>query len=203
MRRALVRHSAHLLAAVALLLSACASQATAQTTQAATETPVPLPTPITGLLDPVPASCLPTDPPRTLRLGLLDGFSGGVALAGNGPAWISSGLDVLHLNQLGYDPLPSTKMLWLVGPDQFPVISIQGQDLLSSAPMWVDVYGSSALTTIGLLGPGLPNRGSATTSDGHTWHIWGTGLIFLKAGCYRIRVSWPGGQWQIVSAVGR
>jgi hypothetical protein len=69
--------------------------------------------------------------------------------------------------------------------------------------MWVDVYGVGVPTTTGMLGPGIPNRGSATTSDGHYWAIWGTGLIFLRAGCYRITVSWPGGQWQIVSAVGR
>jgi hypothetical protein len=187
----------------ALLLSACGSQSPVQTRPTPTATPRALPTPVTGLLDPIPSACQPTEPPRTQQLGPLDGFSGGVQLMGDGPAWISSDLEVVHLNQLGYDPLPSTKMLWLVGPDGFPVVTIRGQDLLSGTPMWVDVYGGPGPTTTGTLGPGLPNRDSAMTAVGHKWQIWGTGLIFVKAGCYRITVSWPGGQWQIVSAVGR
>jgi hypothetical protein len=109
----------------ALVLSACGSQRTAQTRPTLTATLLALPTPITGLLDPIPPACQPTEPPRTQQLDLLDGFSGGVQLMGDGPAWISSDLEVLHLNQLvGYHPLPNTKMLWVVGPDTFPVITI-------------------------------------------------------------------------------
>lgn len=41
------------------------------------------------------------------------------------------------------------------------------------------------------------------TSDGATWEIWGTDLIFLRAGCYQMTSAWPGGHWQTTFAVGR
>ncbi len=70
-----------------------------------------------------------------MRLGPLDGFIGGATLRGDGPAWLSSGLDVLHRNADGYQPLPNTKMLWLVRPDTTPVVAIQGREMKSGTPM--------------------------------------------------------------------
>lgn len=201
-RQAFVRQGSVLLAA-ALLLSACVGQSTRPTGPTPTATILAQPTPITGLLDPVPADCHPVDPPQTMQFGAYFGFTRPITLLGDGPAWLTSGLAVLHLNQLyGYQPIPSTKMLWAIGPDNILPITIKGQDMRSGAPMWIEIYDSPPDTTA-VFQPGASNRGGGTTPDGKKWNIWGTGLIFLKAGCYRITVSWPGGQWQMVSAVGR
>jgi hypothetical protein len=196
---------AAVLVCLSLLLNGCTAQLSTRVppTPTATLTPVPQPTPLTGLLDPAPTTCQQTPPPHTRLFGPLDGFQGQSPVQGGGPVWMTSDLYDLHLNELGFDPLPSTKMLWAIGPNNDQPVTIQGGDLLSGTPMFVEVYGVSVPTPVGLLPPGLGNRGGGTTPDGNRWAIWGTGLVFVKARCYRLRASWPGGSWTMTFTVGR
>jgi hypothetical protein len=190
---------------ISLLLSSCASPLNARVapTSTATATPGLEPTPLTGLLDPAPTNCQQTPPPDTRLFGPLDGFQGQLSVQGGGPVWMTSELYDLHLNAPGFTPLPSTKMLWAIGPNNDQPITIRGSDLLSGTPMFVDRYDGLAPATVSLFPPGLGNRGGGTTPDGNRWAIWGTGLVFVKAGCYRLTASWPDGSWETTFAVGR
>lgn len=193
------------LVGMVLLLSGCVGQASTRPTPTSTVTATPAlePTPLIGLLGPAPANCQQTSPPDTRLFGPLDGFQSQFPVHGGGPIWQTSDLYSLHLNSLGFAPLPSTKMLWAVGPNNDQTITIKGSDLLSGVPMFVDMYDASVPTTVGVFPPGPGNRGGGTTPDGNRWAIWGTGLVFVKAGCYRLTASWPGGSWEETFAVGR
>ena len=167
------------------------------------------PTPITGLLAPAPTNCLPAAPPQTLT-GTQFGGSFGAGFIGSSPVWqlgIGS-TSAIQLDQDGADPLPSTKVLWLIGPNYHGVVTLGGRNLSTGAPIWFDIYpnnstgGSDVYTTRAQLNPANPNRGSTSSSRG-TWNIWGIGLIFLSAGCYELDVSWTGGSWRSINAVGR
>jgi hypothetical protein len=188
-----------------LPFSACAGHARGKVTPTHTvaATPGLQPTPVTGLLDPAPANCQQTPPPETRLFGPLDGFQSQFQVQGGGPVWLTSDLYDLHLNAQGYAPLPSTKMLWAIGPNNEQPITIRGSDQLSGATMFVDMYNVAVPTTLGRFAPGLGNRGGGTTPDGNVWAIWGTGLVFIKAGCYQLTASWPGGSWTTTFAVGR
>lgn len=200
-----------LLVAISLLLASCASSVSVHVPPAptATATRGPEPTPLTGLLGPLPNNCQQTSPPDTRLIGPLDGFRGQFSVNGGGPVWMIGGLYDLHLNALGFFPLPSQKVLWAIGPNNDKLITIRGHDLISGTPMFVDMYNSLAPTTVGLFPPGygnppgVGNRGGGTTPDGNHWAIWGTGLVFVKAGCYQLTANWPGGSWDTTFAVGR
>jgi hypothetical protein len=201
-----------------LLLAGCSIAGTSApahrvTVQAPAATPQVQPTPVSGLLDPAPKSC----PSSTSRLSTMTtsanfggGFTGPTVLEGTSPVW-EYGLEPtspLTLYPFGPTPtpLPGTKVLWVVGPNVAQPVTLQGRDLLSGVPIWFDIStngsATDSLTTLATLDPAHPNRGSAQNSAG-LWKIWGIGLIFTRAGCYDVEVTWPSGQWQVVLPVGR
>jgi hypothetical protein len=48
---------------------------------------------------------------------------------------------------------------------------------------------------------GPPSPGPAWPVPG--WREYGSYLMILQAGCYSMRVTWPGGGWQTTFAAGR
>lgn len=207
--RLALQHAWLLLGILTLLLSSCATSTSIQhitrTPSQAPPSPTPRPvlTPVTGLLDPVPADCQPVSPPATLTYKQFGGgFIGPVTLHGGGQAWLTRNITALHLNQDGPQPMPETKVLWATGPNPTHTITVQGQDQHTGTPVWFRIDQSSPATTLELV-PGESDRDGTTTPDGSTWEIWGTSLIFVKAGCYQLEARWPGGKWVMTIAAGR
>lgn len=222
-RRALIPAMA--LLAGALALSACRpSHAVVQPTPTATpEAPTALPTqpvnqrpsPVAGLLGSAPSNCPTVGPPgvmSTTNFG--GGFSGSFSFAGSAPAWELGLTTELQLEQSGSaDPYPSTKVMWVVGPNAAEPVTLTGHELTTGAALWFQIYPSngvatdnpdalSVYTTHAVLDPAAPNRGSTDNSTGH-WNIWGVGIMALSAGCYQLDVSSASGNWRMVFAAGR
>jgi hypothetical protein len=207
---------------LALLLSAtgCAlDRATAQSnptttpypqpTALPTATPGALPPAVVGPLAPAPTDCATVDPPHTFTLppDFSGGFFGDFTFTGSSPAWALGPGSLLHVEQpSAQQPYPSTKVMWIVGPNYFQPVNLSGRELRSNAPLWFEVYAggvlaTSVFTTSATLDPGSPNRGSAEPRSGH-WNIWGIGLLVLSAGCYELDVTWSGGGWRTIYAAG-
>jgi hypothetical protein len=205
-------------ATLILVLAGCTATVTSTPAHHATQqtspvTPQVQPTPVTGLLGLAPTSC----PSGSSHLSTMKttadfggGFSGQTIFQGTSPVW-ETGLGLLpggtlHLNANGPTPWPSTKIMWVVGPDYMQPVTLQGRDLLSGVPVWFDLHANGSApgspTTLATLDPANPNRGSTQNTAGH-WNIWGILLFFTQAGCYDVESSWAGGQWQAVIAVGR
>lgn len=228
--RALVRATVFLLAL--LLLGGCgtgqpsaAGQATATLPGAPEATPLPTgtatpgagPTPVTGLLDPAPTNCPVSSPLQMLtQENFGGGFSSPISFLGASPVWqfgLPQGGGTLNLNQNGAEPLPGTKVLWVVGPNYAQPVTLSGQEVRTGAPLWFTVFAPNfrltsdlqavpSFTTTATLDPAAPNRGSTDNSTGH-WTIFGIGITVVAAGCYQLDVSWPGGSWHAIYAVGR
>jgi hypothetical protein len=174
------------------------------------------PTPVAGLLDPAPADCAVTAPPHTFTsTSFGGGFSGQTTFDGGAPAWeLGLGSGPLHLNEgVGAQPYPSTKVMWVVGPNYAKPVTLTGHDIRNGTALWFQVYPSNSVptsdpdadsiyTTQAVLDPGAPNRGSTGNSTGY-WNIWGIGIMVLKAGCYELDVSSQQGSWHTVFAAGR
>jgi hypothetical protein len=78
----------------------------------------------------------------------------------------------MRLEQDGeYQALPSTKMLWAIGPNSAYPVTISGQDVKNGAPIWIEVYGVTAPATTVTLPPGQSNRGGGIAPDGSQWEI--------------------------------
>jgi hypothetical protein len=190
----------------------------------AVSVPTPLPTtvstrpsPVAGLLDPAPVNCPRLAPLQTLAVrDFGGGFSGDVTFQGASPAW-ELGLPIndgtLHLNEQGVVSFPSTKVMWVVGPNYEKAVVLVGHEVRTGKSLWFQVYPSnsvptsnpdadSTFTTRAVLDPAAPNRGGATNGTGH-WNIWGIGIGVLTAGCYELDVSWPEGSWHALFAAGR
>ncbi len=227
MRGRSVSHTSLLCSCLAVLLvcAGCTSipsgqKGTPTRSPLASSTPLvvarPQPTPISGLLDPPPATCPASSP---LQILTQDDFGGGftspASFLGASPVW-QQGLpqsgSTLHLNRFGPDPLPGTKVLWVVGPNSLQPVTLRGREVDTGALLWFEIYpdpglpsgfqGHSTYTTSAVLDPAAPNRGSTDNGTGH-WSIFGIGLIMLTAGCYQLDVSWPRGSWQAIYAAGR
>jgi hypothetical protein len=215
-----VKRVAPSLCILALLLVACSTgQATPTPTPTraatATATPGPTPAPVTGLLAPPPTDCATLDPPQTMTISdsFGGGFVGGDELSGAPPAW-QLGLGGSPLDLEAYPPgtptprpYPRTKVLWIVGPNFTQMVTLSGRDLRTGTPIWFQVFGNGgdqpqdAVPSVAL-DPANPNRGNAQNSSG-SWSIFGVGMYFTVAGCYRLDVTWPGGGWHANYAVGR
>jgi hypothetical protein len=215
------------LIALLVAVSSCAPGGTAHHSPPAPTValyPTPLPTlpvgirpsPVAGLLGPAPTNCPSVPPPQTFTLpsDFGGGFIGALEFEGSSPAWAFGILGVVSLGQDGTPvPYPSTKVMWIVGPNFLQPVTLQGHELRTNVPLWFQIYpnngvppsnpdADSVYTTNAVLDPGAPNRGSTDNTTGH-WNIWGIGVIVLVAGCYEMDVSSAAGIWHMVFAAGR
>jgi hypothetical protein len=177
-----------------------------------TPTPAMTPAPPVRALGQVPSDCLQAAPPDSMTLRRFGGgFSDGVVVRGQAPAW-TVGLEdgVLHVPPVSGDdsPFPNAKVMWVVGPNETQPVTVSGREVSTGDALWFDVYPSnvapdlpSTYTTRLVLDPAVPNRGSAENEAG-AWSIWGIGIGALTAGCYDLTVGSSRGSWTVRLAVG-
>jgi hypothetical protein len=169
-----------------------------------------------GPLGPAPTDCPASPALQTFTMqNFGGGFSGTFTALGASPVWqlgIGDGSSPIALYGDSSQPWPSTKVMWVVGPNYSEPVTLTGQDMRSGTPIWFQVYpnngvptsdpnADSVYTAHAVLDPNAPNRGGATNSTGH-WGIWGIGLIALAAGCYEIKAAWAEGSWSAIYPIG-
>lgn len=208
--------------ALSLLLLSCAPvpitttstgtspQAPSPTTSAVMPTKsVPTPMPLTGQLDPAPKNCPIVPAPATMAVrGPWGGFSGDVTFVGKAPVWIfdfAGALNdrshpVLHLSkEMVSSSYPGTKILWEVGPKYPEVVTVRATDMQTGELAWWDMDGQHATSVMRLTKDmGSLHHGEVVSG----WQEWGSTLHILKAGCYKLEVSWPKGLWSMQFAAG-
>ncbi len=164
--------------------------------QRPTQQTSPGPSPVTTLLAPAPQDC-PSGPSLSSRT--FPGFNGSVT--GSGPVW-EGGLPAnatLNLDQFGYTPWPSTKILWPIGPDFPAMVVVRVANLRTGTEAWWDIGAGDpppSMPVRPLILDGAGNRGGGPPT-------FGASLYLPQAGCYAMTVSWTGGQWRLLFAVGR
>jgi hypothetical protein len=206
-----------------LLLASCSSGSAAVTGVTPTATLRPSPTPATRVLpSPVltplaapPQDCAPLAPPQTMTIAQL-GLNANAQLVGGGAFWIYGSFyqSVLHLGQFGGDPRwPINKVVVEVGPSFDQSVTLRLRELRTGTlAWWTDGQtppGAATQTltldpqqdteSVGVV-PGLPAVPHGEVAAG--WWEWGVFPLFTVAGCYAWEVSWSGGSWQSVIAVG-
>ncbi len=161
-----------------------------------TQQTAPGPSPVASLLAAAPRDC-----PSGSVLGSKSFPQFGSPATGSGPVW-EYGLGpntTLNLDELGYTPWPLTKILWPLGPDFPNIVTVRVTNLRTGAEAWWDT-GQGAPPPKEPVRPlildGVGNRAGGPPTFG--------ALLYLpQAGCYAMTVSWTGGQWRLLFAVGR
>ncbi len=164
--------------------------------QRPTQQTSPGPSPVATLLAPAPQGC-PSGP--SLGSKVFPQFSS-APLIGSGAVW-ELGLPanaILNLDQLGYTPWPATKILWPIVANFPNIVVVRVTNLRTGSEAWWDIGAGGPA-------PSEPVRPLVLDRTGNRagFPTWGTGLYFSQAGCYAMSVSWPGGQWRLLFAVGR
>jgi hypothetical protein len=171
--------------------------------------------PITTPLAPPPQDCAIKPPPQQKHLDSL-GANTNVQLVGGGEFWFYGMYytSVLHLSQPGSDQRwPLTKWVVEVGPNYSLPVTLRLRNTQTNAlAWWTDGQTPPAAATQTLilnpltpnndLGPvpGVPDIPHGPSGPG--WVEWGLFPAFFAAGCYSLEVSWSGGSWQSIMAVG-
>jgi hypothetical protein len=175
----------------------------------ATATPVltPTPLPITSALGLPPTNCPFAPPLTTVTVAAFDGFYGGpVQLTGHAPVWMVTGYlppRVLWLQEPtppspANPEWPAIPIIWAIGPNAHPTVTVRVHDLQSSTLAWWGTGGESG-PQVPILTLNQPTDIPATQSyvAGAPW------LLFItRAGCYQMDVTWPGGSWSLIFAAG-
>ena len=186
---------------ILLLLTACSpGQGSSSSTPTVRPQPMqqtsPGPSPVATLLAAAPRDC-PSGP----SLGSKDfpQFNGAPA-RGSGPVW-ESGLPpnaTVNVDDLGYTPWPGTKILWPIGSDFPDTVAVRVTNLRTGTEAWWDIGAGPppSLLVRPLILDGAPNRVGGPPT-------FGAFLYLPQAGCYAMTVSWTGGQWRLLFAVGR
>lgn len=162
-----------------------------------TQQTAPGPSPVATLLAQAPQNC-PTAPSPGSKV--FPQFSPAAPLTGSGAIW-EGGLPAnatLNLDQFGYTPWPSTKLLWPVLPDFPSIVVVRVTNLKTGSEAWWNIgQGGPA--------PTKPVRPLVMDRAGNRagFPTWGTILYLPQAGCYAMTVMWSGGQWRLLFAVGR
>jgi hypothetical protein len=171
--------------------------------------------PVMTPLAPPPQDCAIKPPPQQKHLDSL-GLNTNVQLVGGGAFWISDGFypSVLHLSQSGSDQRwPMTKWVVEVGPNTSLSVTLRLRDTQTKIPAWwtdgqtppraaTQTLILNPLTDTEDVGsvPGVPDVPHGPS--GPDWSEWGLFPVFSAAGCYSLEVSWSGGSWQSIIAVG-
>ena len=186
---------------VLLLLTACSAEPGSPSTSPSvgpqpTQQTAPGPSPVATLLAPAPQNC-PSAPSPGSKV--FPQFSA-APLTGSGAVW-ELGLPAnttLNLDQLGYTPWPGTKILWPIVPNFPDIVVVRVTNLKTGSEAWWDI-GEGGPPPKEPVRPLVLNR----TGNRAGFPTWGTTLYLSQAGCYVMTVSWSGGQWRLLFAVGR
>ena len=171
--------------------------------------------PATTPLAPPPQDCAIKLPPQQKHLDGL-GSNTNVRLIGGGAFWIYESFyaSVLHLTQLGSDQRwPMTKWVVEVGPNYSLLVILRLRNTQTkSLAWWTDGQTPPGAATQTLIlnpltdtedvgsVPGVPDIPHGLSGPG--WSEWGLFPVFSTTGCYSLEVSWSGGSWQSIIAVG-
>ena len=181
----------------------------------ATSTVITSLAPVTTPLAPPPQDCAIKPPPQQKHLESL-GSNTNVRLVGGGAFWMYESFypGVLHLSQLGADQRwPMTKWVVEVGPNaSLPVTLRLADTQTKTLAWWIDGQTPPRAVTQTLVlnpltdtedvgsVPGVPDIPHGPSGPG--WSEWGLFPVFPTASCYSLEVSWSGGSWQSIIAVG-
>ena len=162
-----------------------------------------------------PQDCAITPPPQQKHLDGL-GSNSNVSLIGGGAFWFYAIFysNVLHLGPSSADQRwPMTKWVVEVGPNYAQPVTLRLQDVQTKTLAWwtdgqtppraaTQVLILNPLTDTQDVGsvPGIPDVPHGPSGSG--WSEWGLFPVFFAAGCYSLEVSWSGGSWQSIMAVG-
>jgi hypothetical protein len=191
-----------------------ANSGTPPTSSGGTPTLVKL-TPITKPLAAPPQNCALKPPPQQMHLDHL-GSNHDVQLEGGGTFWIYGFFyqSVVHMGQFGDNGgWPIQKIVVEVGPNYDQPVTLQLRNLETGAlAWWTDAQTPpGAATQTLMLNPQTDNESVGTVPGepdvphgppDRGWKEWGVFPLYYAAGCYRLEVSWAGGSWQSVYAVG-
>jgi hypothetical protein len=181
------------------------------TARTAGPAPTNAPAPINAPLAPPPQTCAVTPPPQIQHLDHL-GANSRVQLVGGGPFWLYDGSyqSVLHLGPTGYTQWPIWKWVVEVGPSYTQPVTLRLQNQETGGlSWWTDAQTPPVTTTQTLVldplmdfraGLRLPSVPHGQPDPG--WKEWGVFPLFQQSGCYALQVSWLGGSWESVFAVG-
>lgn len=180
------------------------SYATSTPSQAST----PVPTPPRSEIAPFPTNCPLTAVPGTKSFPRgWGGYLQDTTLIGRSPVWgrIPTDLQVQVYTGNPDNPWTGIKILWEVGPGLTQPVTVRVKDLKTGDLAW---WGQGSRPPSGsalVLSEGI---GNSSSGDFHGspvsgWYEWGSYLYLLKAGCYSMDVSWPGGAWHVIFAAGR
>jgi hypothetical protein len=92
---------------------------------------------------------------------------------------------------------PSIPIMWAVGPDAHPTVTVRVHELQSGTLAWWGPGGDS--------GPQMPILTLNPPADmpAHGYDPGAPWLLFItRAGCYQMDVTWPGGSWSLIFAAG-
>jgi hypothetical protein len=174
-----------------------------------TATPVltPTPLPITSTLASPPTHCPAAPPLTTVTVPAFDGFYGGpVQLTGRAPVWIVENLyplpSVVDLSEptppsSANPEWPAIPIIWAIGPNAHPTVTVQVRDLQSHTLAWWGAGGES--------GPQWPILTLNAPADipAHSYVAGAPWLLFItRSGCFKMDVTWPGGSWSLIFAAG-
>ncbi len=162
-------------------------------------------------LAPPPQNCAIKSPPQQQHLGAL-GANVNVELVGGGTFWFYGVFysDVLHLDfNQGW---PKTKWVVEVGPNYSLPVTLRLQNMQTKQlAWWTDAQTPpraatqtlilNPATDTGDVGP-VPGVPDVPHGSAEPYSEWGLFPVFFTAGCYALQVSWAGGSWQSVMAVG-
>ncbi|HEV2580446.1 MAG TPA: hypothetical protein VGT44_06300 [Ktedonobacteraceae bacterium] len=181
----------------------------------ATSTVVTSLAPVTTPLAPPPQDCAIKPPPQQMHLGGL-GLNTSVQLVGGGAFWFYGSFyqNVLHLSQSNSDQRwPMTKWVVEVGPNYSLPVTLRLRNMQTNTlAWWTDAQTPPRAATQTLVlnphtdtedagsVPGVPDVPHGSPDPG--WSEWGLFPVFSAAGCYSLEVSWSGGSWQSIMAVG-
>jgi hypothetical protein len=183
------------------------------TTPQATATPVLVPVgaltplPITSTLATPPTNCPGASSPlTTITVPAFGGFAGStVQLSGRAPVWIPADYLPQSITGIPEQAPPSTTapgwwpsifILWEIGPTSHPTVTVQVHNLHSGALAWWAEGGSTPQAPILVLSP-PPDEPTPTVYSSYR-----TELFITHAGCYRMTVTWPGGDWSLIFSAG-
>lgn len=171
--------------------------------------------PGTTPLAPPPQNCAIKPPPQQMHLDTL-GANNNVQLVGGGKFWFYGMFygSVLHLRPTSSDARwPTTKWVVEVGPNYTQPVALRLRNMQTNTlAWWTDAQTPPRAATQTLIlnpltdtqdvgsVPGVPDVPHGVSSSG--WSEWGIFPVFFTAGCYSLEVSWSGGSWQSVMAVG-
>lgn len=172
------------------------------------------PSPVAGVLAPVPTACPSSPSLQTRGFPQFSGFSGPVTFSGQAPVWVATPYlptTPVHLDDQGYTAWPGTKIVWEVGPSFAQPVRVTITNMATGQLAWwgeggdpAQSGGTPAQTLV--LDPANADPSAPAVSHGSPeagWNEWGSFVYLPDAACYTLTASWAGGQWGWVFAAGR